>query len=131
MSGENRGVTWTERDLGSLETLRSYRLVEAKICVLEIADLGLHEPIRAKCLQRHGGTLEKRKAMSQISNDYMLENIIGQFQNLRSHGRSLQKFRKMPQLLGVSCQACLHCLLMPHGILFPHASLLSCPFPAI
>ena len=61
----------------------------------------------------------------------MLENIIGQFQILRSHGRSLQKFRKMPQLLGVSCQACLHCLLMPHGILFPHASLLSCPFPAI
>ena len=59
--------------------------------------------------------------MSQISNDYMLENIIGQFQILRSHGQSLQKSREMQQPLGVSCQACLHYLLMLHGILFPHA----------
>ena len=38
--------------------------------------------------------------MSQIFNDYMFENIIGQFQISRSHGQSLQKSREMQQPFG-------------------------------
>ena len=69
-------------------------------CYLEIRDLGLHEPIRAKCFHRHGRTIGKISDMSQFFNDYMFENTIRQFQISRS--------QEMQQPLRASCPACLH-----------------------
>ena len=48
-----------------------------------------------------------------------------------NHVQKSQKISRNARTVGVSCQACLHYLLMLHGILFPHAWLLSCPFAHI